>query len=456
MVFLPPGSAKSTYGSLLLPSHCLGRFPGKKGIFATYDSGLSTDFGRRVRNITAMPGYQRIFPQAGLSADTKAKGEWELQNGSAYYATGVESAVTGRRGDFGIIDDPVKGRKDADSETKQKSVWQWYQDDFVTRLKPGAWQLIIQTRWNLNDLSGKILPEDWDGESGWIDCGDQGQWYVLCMPAQAREGIDDPLGRDPGDWLWPEYFDPDTFWAKTKRRAVARTWNSLYQQRPTVEEGTFFKRDNFWRFDPEEANHTRKYMSGDVAVTEETDAADPDWTSLGIHGIDQNDDGDARIWLCVDGWRGKRSFDDGEGGGWIKRYFGLVKFWKPMAEFLEVGVIRRATEGPLNRMRKQTKAWGRIEWMPHIGDKVANARALQDLSEMGMVGIANNEFGDAVLEELLKFPGGKHDDDVDMCALIARAVDEMHPRVMPTKQEKKKTDRWDRAFRREERASWRT
>jgi hypothetical protein len=456
MVFEPPGSAKSTYASILAPSHCLGRFAGQKGIFGSYDTGLATQFGRKVRNLTEQDQYKRIFPGAGLTADSKAKGEWELENGSSYFACGVGGAVTGRRGDWGIIDDPVKGRKDAESETVQASIWDWYENDFTTRLKPEAWKLIIQTRWHLNDLSGKILPDDWDGESGMIDCGDHGEWYVLCIPAEAREN--DPIGRKPGEWLWPEWFTPE-YWERTKRSKSARVWNSLYQQRPVISEGTFFKRESFWRFDPKDAPE-RKYMTGDFAVTDDLDADDPDFTSLGIHGIDQGGDGMARIYLCADGWRGKRSVttdpSQARQGGWINQYFRLVRKHKPMCEFAEVGIIRRAIEGMMTRKRRELKAYGRIEWISHIGDKVANARALQDLSEMGQVGIATGEFGDAILENLIKFPAGRHDDDVDMCALMARVIDEAHPRVISAPKTEKKTDKWNKAFsKNSENDSWR-
>ena len=156
----------------------------------------------------------------------------------------------------------------------------------------------------------------------------------------------------------------------------------------------------------------------------------------------------------MDGWRGQRAFDS-EDGGWLTRYFQLVQRNRPLCEFAEVGVIRRAIEGLLTRKRRETRAFGRIEWMPHIGDKMANARALQDLASMGQVGIANNDFGDAVLEELVKFPSGKHDDDVDMLSLMARAIAEAHPGIQKQVKPSKPRDRWDAAFDEAESGSWR-
>lgn len=440
MVFMPPGSAKSTYASILFPSHYLGRFTNQKLIGASYEQGLATRFGRAVRNITEQDEYRRIFHGAGLTKDSKAKGEWELQNGSSYYGCGVGSGVTGRRADGVIIDDPVKGSKEADSEVVRQTAKDWYETDLTTRMKPNAWQVIIQTRWHEDDLAGWILPDDWDGESGWIDCGDKGDWYVICLPAEAREN--DPLGREPGEWLWPNWFTPD-WWEKTKASKTPRVWGSLYQQTPTPDEGTYFKREWFWRYD--KAPEVRKYITADFAVTDEAEADDPDYTEIGVHGTVKEDTDDGpitKLYLGLDGWTGRK-----DPTKWVHEYFNLVKRHKPMCEFAEVGVIRRATEGLLKQQRRQRQAHGRIEWLPHIGDKVANARALQGLAEMGQVGLPNNAYGDYLLEQLIKFPAGKYDDAVDMMALMARAIAEAHPMLMVHERKQAvKKDRYDKAF----------
>ena len=117
-----------------------------------------------------------------------------------------------------------------------------------------------------------------------------------------------------------------------------------------------------------------------------------------------------------------------------------------MCEFAEVGVIRRAVEGLMKRRRLERRAYGNIEWVSHIGDKSANARALQSMASMGLVGLPKNDYGDYVLEQLIKFPAGKHDDAVDMCALMARAIDEAHPMLTAIPQDETPIDHWDRAF----------
>jgi phage terminase large subunit-like protein len=185
----------------------------------------------------------------------------------------------------------------------------------------------------------------------------------------------------------------------------------------------------------------RKYMTSDFAVTEEEDTNDPDYTSIGVHGAARTTDKLTKLYLCLDGWK-----EQADPGRWVDEYFSLQLRHKPACEFAEVGVIRRATEGLLRQKRRERRAIGRIEWVPHIGDKSANARALQGLAEMGLIGIANTAYGDEVLESLIKFPAAKHDDDVDMAALMARVVDEAHPGFVAPPEPEKPKDRWAQKF----------
>ncbi len=415
--------------------------PTRRIIAGSYDTGLSTLFGRKVRNMVNGPDYHRIFP-ISVAGDTRAKGEWDVDTGGGYYATGVGSAVTGRRGHLGILDDLIKGRKDADSQTVRDSTWEWYKSDFRTRLIPNQNAIVfISTRWHEDDPAGRILPEDWDGESGLIKARDGEIWDVLCIPAQA--GVNDALGRKEGDWLWTEWFS-EAFWKQERISQGPRNWSALYQQKPSPDEGVFFKREDFWRFKPHDMPPVRKYITSDFAVTDEAEADNPDYTEIGVHGVSKTliDDVSAtKIHLCLDGWSGRKAPEK-----WVHEYFNLVKRHKPQCEFAEVGVIRRATEGLLRQQRLARQAFGIIEWLPHIGDKSANARALQSLSQMGLVGIADTEYGNYVLDQLVKFPAGKYDDAVDMCSLIARAVDEAHPMLSVPKQLSPEKDRYDRKF----------
>lgn len=238
MVFMPPGSAKSTYCSVVAPSYIMGKVPGTKIILASYGSDLARRHGRKARQIVASAQYPSLF-DAWLSDGSSAADEWALTNGSEYLACGILSGVTGNRANGLLIDDPIKGREQADSATIRDKTWAAYSDDLLTRLVPGGWVVIVQTRWHEDDLAGRLLPKGYDGQSGLIRCQDGKDWEVLNLPAQC-ERDDDPLGRKPGEYLWPEWFD-DAHWDTFRRQA--RTWAALFQQRPRPDGGGIFKED---------------------------------------------------------------------------------------------------------------------------------------------------------------------------------------------------------------------
>jgi hypothetical protein len=410
MIFMPPGSAKSTYASVEFPPWYMGRRPKENVIAASHGEELAEDFGRKCRNIVADPRYALLWGH-GLAEDQGAARRWANTEGGQYYAVGVGSSVTGRRGDLGLIDDPVKGQVAADSETEREKAWKWYQSDFLTRLKPGAAQIIIMTRWHEDDLAGRILKQQ------------PGQWEVICLPMEA--GDKDPLGRAKGERLWSDYFTDDMV---QQAKLNPRTWGALYQQNPTPEEGTFFKREWF-KFYKEAPKGVNKYLSSDFAVTE--DGGDD--TEIGIHGIAENRD----LYLCLDGWGGQKSPDK-----WFDEYLTLVARHKTLCEFNEGGVIRRSIEAFLTNRRRERGVYGRCEWINPIGDKAARARSLQGMAAAGKVYLPDNEYGHRVLSDLLKFPASDKDHTVDMCGLMARALDEAHPGVVPAPVNTQKKDRW--------------
>jgi predicted phage terminase large subunit-like protein len=236
MLFLPPGSAKSTYASVVGPTFYMGKRPDARLILGSYGSDLARRHGRRARQIVKSGGYASLFG-TGISASTSAADEWALTNGSEYLAGGILSGITGNRAHGITIDDPVRGREQADSPTIRDKTWEAYNDDLLTRLIPGGWVVLVQTRWHEDDLAGRILPKGYAGESGLIKCRDGNDWEVINIPAQA-ERPDDPLGRKVGEYLWPEWFD-EQHWATFKRQS--RTWAALFQQRPRPDEGGIFK-----------------------------------------------------------------------------------------------------------------------------------------------------------------------------------------------------------------------
>jgi predicted phage terminase large subunit-like protein len=262
MVFMPPGSAKSTYAGVTFPPWYLGNNPNKCIIATSYGSVLARKFGRRVRAICEQPRFQQLFG-ATTRKDNRAVDDWALTNSATYMAGGILSGITGNRADGLIIDDPIKGHEQADSPTIREKTWDAYLTDLRTRLKPNGFIIIIQTRWHESDLSGRILPKNYDGESGTVMSRDGEPWEVVCLQAQA-ERFDDPLGRKIGGWLWTSWFSVE-HWVRERAIQGERNWSALYQQRPKPADGALIKRAWPRRYDAKPAEFLRIVQSWDTA-----------------------------------------------------------------------------------------------------------------------------------------------------------------------------------------------
>ncbi|PBB75199.1 hypothetical protein CK227_10430 [Mesorhizobium sp. WSM4308] len=408
MLFLPPGSAKSTYATVVGPTWAMGNIPGFRVIGVSYGSDLARKFGRRMRSITKQAGFQNLFGTA-LSSESSAADEWALENGAEYMGGGILSGITGNRADFIPIDDPLKGRQDADSEVVRKRTLEAYQDDVLTRLKPGGSVMITETRWHEDDLAGAILPEGYNGESGMIECRDGNTWEVICIPAKA-ERADDPLGRQIGEYIWPEWF-PASHWATFER--IPRTWSALYQQRPTPEEGDYFKAEWFKPVAklPDPAT-LRVYGASDYAVTKDGG----DFTVHIVVGVDPED----RIYL-LDLWRKQTASDE-----WVSSFCDLVIANKPIGWAEETGQIKSGVGPFLEKEMRKRRAWTAREQFPTRGDKSIRAQSIRGRAALaGIYYQADAPWWPTLRSELLSFPAGKHDDQVDALGLVGQLLDQM-------------------------------
>jgi predicted phage terminase large subunit-like protein len=408
MFFLPPGSAKSTYGSMLFPPWYMGNHPGASVIAASHAKELAERFGRRVRNIVSSPVFRDVFG-FGLSGESGAAGRWETARGGEYFAVGVDASVTGRRADLGIIDDPVKGRADADSATVRQHAWDWYKADFWTRLKPNAAVLYIGTRWHDDDLAGRLLEEAKIGGE---------QWEVVSLPMIA-EG-EDPLGRQPGERLWKEWFTAEM--VEIAQRDT-RNWSALYQQRPMPESGDFFKSEWIRWYDtppPREEMHT--YGASDCAVSEDTG----DFTVHLIAGVDPHDD----IYL-LDRWR-----DQAASNVWVEAQLDLMELWRTFDWAEEKGQIAKGVGPFIIKRQLERKVYAHRRQFSTSGDKASRAQAIRGRTAMGKVYLPRRApWASEFVDELLRFPAGKHDDQVDAFALIGQMLDRLVHGTKPKQRE---------------------
>lgn len=447
MILMPPGSAKSTYTDVVFVPWFMSLKARRNVILASYASDIAKKQGRRARQLIQSKSFYNLTGLT-LKDDQKAADEWALSNGSEYMSGGLLSGLTGNRGALGILDDPIKGRRDAESETIRNSTWDAYINDFCSRLIPGAPQAMILTRWHEDDPAGRILPEGWDGESGWFAGRDGRKWYVICLPAEADRS-DDPLGRKLGETLWPQWFSAE-HWEPFKKNR--RAWTSLYQQKPTPEEGTFFQRDWFKRYRQPPTN-LQKYVTSDHAPAGEDTS---DFTCVRVWGVCPQGD----LYL-LDGFRHQETLDKSAdkvignkvaaSRGRVKEgdpiYEGLLKKHKPICWFPEDDNNWKSASGFIKRLMREERSYCRIEPIsPHGSDKPTKAQPFQAMAASGRVFLPDTPEGDEILNQYLKFPGGKNDDEIDAAAIMGRALDDAHPAIAPVEEKLEKTDRWAKAF----------
>ena len=215
------------------PTWLLARRPDTRIIVASYGQTLATRNGRAIRNrIIGNPGLGlRIAPDNGAAS------QWTIDGHTGgVYAVSIGSGVSGWACDAMIIDDPIKSRAEADSETFRQRVWDWWTDEASTRLSPGAPVALILTRWHHDDLAGRLLAEP------------DSRWKVLNIPAQCDDPETDPLGRKAGEFMLSTRGRTRAQWEIRKAAAGPRAWASLFQGRPTPDQGNMFPADGWARY----------------------------------------------------------------------------------------------------------------------------------------------------------------------------------------------------------------
>lgn len=399
MIFMPPRHGKSMLASEFFPAWYLGRNPDKYVIAASYAQELSDDFGRKVRNQLRDETFKAVFPDCKLSGDSMSARRFSTEEGGAYFAVGVGGPVTGRGAHLLLIDDPVKNREDADSETIRRKIVEWYTSTAYTRLMKGGAIVLIQTRWHEDDLSGWVLEN-----------GKHEGWEILNLPAIS----------DSGEALWPEQYPLDRL-EEIRSTIGPRDWSALYQQKPAPDEGNFFKRE--WvRWYDEAPEHLRIYGTSDYAVTD----GDGDYTAHAVWGVDPNDN----LYLLYL-WRGQT-----DSLVWVEVLIELIKQFTPAQWGEESGQIIKSIGGLIDKRQREAGAYCYRKQFASTRDKATRAQAFRGRMVQGKVYLPKKApWLDSFLHELLIFPAGKHDDQVDCCSLIGRMLAEMHPADRPPPKE---------------------
>lgn len=400
IVLMPPGSAKSSYTSIIFPIWFIQRRSNCRILACSHAADLIESFSRECRN--GVEAHQKVLGYS-LLPDSRAIQEWSTSNQGSYRCSGVGAGLAGRRADAGVIDDYLGSQEDADSKLIRDKQWAWYLNDFWPRLKPNAIQIIVANRRHEDDMVGRLLEKE------------PHKWEVIKIPFFAKEN--DVLGRAVGAHLWPEWFTEEM--SESIRQLPPRTQAGLYGQEPAPEEGNYFEKSWLQTYTKDEydslmARQPRIYGAGDWAVSEEKDA---NRSCFGGAALDS----DGLLYILPDiFWKvaGPKEVVSG--------FVDFLKRRNPMQFWSEKGHISKAWGPFLREQMLDQNVYNYITEVTPARDKETRAQSIR--GRMSMLRVKFPSFASwwpSAMHELLMFPGGKTDDFVDFIAHLGMGINNM-------------------------------
>jgi predicted phage terminase large subunit-like protein len=380
IVQMPPRHGKTMHVSWAFPAWVLGRHPKWQLVMASHKAELAEDNSSKAQSYI----QDEAWPfECRVSGNSHASHRWHTDAGGLCIAVGWESGLTGRGADLLVIDDPIENQDAASSPRFRDRLWEWYSTSARTRLMPGARIIICMTRWHDDDLVGRILASDAD------------RWKVISWPAIAGEN--DPLGRAPGEMLWPDRWPMEEL-PRVPAEMSSSSFASLYMQDPIPAGGATFRMEWFKRrytFPP--SGFT--VMSMDCASKT---GVSNDYSAMAVWRTDWRD------YYLLDAWRGKVEF-------WQLKD-AVIEKYRQHRPNLVVCEEASAGIGLIQELRQYTGI--PILGVVPRGSKEARAEAVTPLFESGRVVLPEYAgWLDDWIAEHARFPASKFDDQVDCTSL---------------------------------------
>jgi predicted phage terminase large subunit-like protein len=416
----------SELGSRHFPPWVLGKHPDWEIIAASHTGSLSLSFSRYIRDLLRDPAYIAVFPDSVLDPSSQSVENWNLTGGGGYLAAGVGTGITGRGAHILLLDDLVKDQEAADSPTIRENTWEWYISTAHSRLAPGGGVLGIMTWWSEDDWAGRIQ-EAMKGEGEKFEIvrypaiNEEGDEYILADDRimEIPPGSPVPEGarmtRPHGTALHPERYTTEALQRKKlnyKAAGMIRMWNALYQQNPTPDSGIYFTKDLFRRYAHAPSRRGRTiYQAWDFAITE---AAQNDYTVCATIMQDEFDN-----LYVLDVFR----FKSDDGNAIVEHMIDQYVMWDVDYLGMEDGQIWKTLRAQFEKRCQERKVYPTFEVLQPLTDKLVRANPLKGRMQLGKIYFPEDNhrpWVEVCVRELIVFPNGKHDDQVDALAWAVR------------------------------------
>lgn len=427
-VSMPPQHGKSLILAWAGPAWLLGQNPKLNVIVATYNHDRAMELGSDFRQLIRSTPYQQVFPNVQLDQAEQSKAYMKATAGGKLVFAGAGTSITGKPADIVIIDDPIKGPEEANSEDFREKQWTWFFSVMRSRMNKNSRALIVHTRWSEDDMIGRLCdpdhPERNDRFKGVAD-----RWTFYNLPAVVTDPemakalgleLEPPLdpevvkafGFKPMSALWPERFDLEHH-AEWKL-GDERSFNALAMGKPAPDDGEYFKADWLVEYHkpgdlPENLTY---YGASDHAVSEKQDR---DFTVMGCVGVDENDD----IWVLPDVVWERMQTDRT-----VEELLHQFKAHKPALWWMESELISKSFGPFLRKRMREERTYATIDPVTVSKDKKTRGRAIQGRMAMQKVHFpAFAPWWGSAKQQLLQFPYGANDDFVDWLAHIGMGLE---------------------------------
>lgn len=404
MINIPPQHGKSELSSRRFPAWMLGLDPTKKIALTSYGATHAQAFNRDVQRIIDNDAYRVIFPNTTLNSRnvaTTSRGSWRrtadifdvVGHGGFLKTVGRGGALTGTTVDIGIIDDIYKDRAEAKSQVVRNAAWEFYVDVFETRLHNDSQQLVLNTRWDVDDLNGRILDRD-----GLVSEG--GEWELVVFPAIKDDESNPEDPREIGEALWESRHSLERLEKVRDRTPV--TFNSLYQQRPAPVDGNIIKESYFVKLPYEKLPLGVREGVKDFAVdTAYTDKKSNDPSAILAYILYEN------YLYLYDYSNVRRRFSD------LKRFLRL--FVKAVGDHSSrVYIEPKANGESITQELEDDSDLNVIRYKLPPGDKLSRTNANEPYLEARRVVLVEAPWNQSFIEECKVFPNSPHDEAVDL------------------------------------------